>query len=490
MNQLVIYPTFLSYEERLTKVPYNVMEWYNYISDIDESLEAIYDKIKSGSKKAVAVAGRSLTDAEVLSELQSLRKCRILVAERALALLPGSYKLWMMHLIFLRNTVQPISNQQQQPYQIRCSNLNRRYRQAMSAFERALVRMNKYPRVWLVYLEFVVASGVECNISTIRRIWDRCLCALPATQHELIWSGYFNWIVSCVLNDGDNTDLNEMALRLLRRRCQFDPSTREELADMCSPIKKSSSRTNDEEDVSNDENKTASDQLGKVDLNRPGEAAKIYQDLLNETEYMSPRGTTRHEMWQKLCELCSAYPIETKDAGVDFERIIRDALNRSGESSNFFNEVRGTLYLHLARYHTHAGLFNKVRSVYAEAMSSVNTVRDFSLAFDASVRFEEGVCSALMEQMEPEELESTNAEAESKAGESDGVSGGISLSNLLPATEDDSRSKSAELNWTLSRLELLLEKRPLMLNRVLLRQNPHNVGEWLKRGELLQGEFM
>ena len=146
--------------------------------------------------------------------------------------------------------------------------------------------------------------------------------------------------------------------------------------------------------------------------------------------------------------------------------------------------------MHLARYHTHAGLFNKVRSVYAEAMSSVNTVRDFSLAFDASVRFEEGVCSALMEQMEPEELESTNAEAESKAGESDGVSGGISLSNLLPATEDDSRSKSAELNWTLSRLELLLEKRPLMLNRVLLRQNPHNVGEWLKRGELLQGEFM
>uniref|UniRef100_A0A7S2LGF2 Pre-mRNA-splicing factor SYF1 n=1 Tax=Leptocylindrus danicus TaxID=163516 RepID=A0A7S2LGF2_9STRA len=493
MNQalatLTTYPTFLSYEERLTKSPYNVMEWYNYLSDIDEALEAIHDKIKSESKKAVAVAGRSLTDAEVLSELQSLRKCRILVAERALALLPGSYKLWMMHLTFLRDTVLPVSNQQcnRQPYKIRCSNRNKRYRQAISAFERALVRMNKFPRIWLTYLDFVVESSVECNLSTVRRIWDRCLCALPATQHELIWSGYVKWVVSCVLIDGGDVNLNEMALRVLRRRCQFDPSTREELADMCSPIKTSLSQTNEEKDaINSDEKKIALDQqmkLSAVDLNRPGEAAKIYQDLLNEAEYMSPRGTTRHEMWQRLCELCSAYPTATKDAGVDFERIIRDALNKSDESSNFFNEVRGTLYLHLARYHTHAGLFNKVRSVYAEAISSVNTVRDFSLVFDASVRFEEGLCSALMEQMEPEELESTGAEAESKSGESNDVSG---LSDLLPTTEEDSRNKTAELNWTLSRMELLLEKRPLMLNRVLLRQNPHNVGEWLKRGEMLQ----
>jgi len=33
----------------------------------------------------------------------------------------------------------------------------------------------------------------------------------------------------------------------------------------------------------------------------------------------------------------------------------------------------------------------------------------------------------------------------------------------------------------LARLEHLMERRPLLLSSVLLRQNPHNVVEWLKR---------
>ena len=36
----------------------------------------------------------------------------------------------------------------------------------------------------------------------------------------------------------------------------------------------------------------------------------------------------------------------------------------------------------------------------------------------------------------------------------------------------------------MARAEHLMERRPLLLNRVLLRQNPNNVGEWLRRAEL------
>ena len=32
-----------------------------------------------------------------------------------------------------------------------------------------------------------------------------------------------------------------------------------------------------------------------------------------------------------------------------------------------------------------------------------------------------------------------------------------------------------------------MQKRPLLLNSVLLRQNPHNVNEWLKRVKLFVG---
>lgn len=33
-----------------------------------------------------------------------------------------------------------------------------------------------------------------------------------------------------------------------------------------------------------------------------------------------------------------------------------------------------------------------------------------------------------------------------------------------------------------------MDRRPLLLNRVLLRQNPHNVQEWLKRVKLYDGK--
>ena len=43
-----------------------------------------------------------------------------------------------------------------------------------------------------------------------------------------------------------------------------------------------------------------------------------------------------------------------------------------------------------------------------------------------------------------------------------------------------------ELEMRLARLEYLMDRRPLLLNRVLLRQNPHNVQEWLKRVKLYE----
>jgi len=51
--------------------------------------------------------------------------------------------------------------------------------------------------------------------------------------------------------------------------------------------------------------------------------------------------------------------------------------------------------------------------------------------------------------------------------------------------EDD----DLELEMRLARLEYLMDRRPLLLNRVLLRQNPHNVQEWLKRVKLYEGKL-
>ena len=51
-------------------------------------------------------------------------------------------------------------------------------------------------------------------------------------------------------------------------------------------------------------------------------------------------------------------------------------------------------------------------------------------------------------------------------------------------TQDEAET---DLELKLARYEWLMDRRPLLLNSVLLRQNPHNVNEWHKRVELLKG---
>ncbi len=77
----------------------------------------------------------------------------------------------------------------------------------------------------------------------------------------------------------------------------------------------------------------------------------------------------------------------------------------------------------------------------------MTTVRDFSQIFDAYAQFEEASLTKLMENENVDDL---------------------------------------IIDMRLARLENLMERRPLLLNSVLLRQNPHNVNEWLKRVDLLK----
>ena len=58
------------------------------------------------------------------------------------------------------------------------------------------------------------------------------------------------------------------------------------------------------------------------------------------------------------------------------------------------------------------------------------------------------------------------------------------MSEKESPTEDD----DLEVDLRMARFEDLMERRPLLLNSVLLRQNPHNVAEWHKRVKLYDGK--
>ena len=86
-------------------------------------------------------------------------------------------------------------------------------------------------------------------------------------------------------------------------------------------------------------------------------------------------------------------------------------------------------------------------------MCTVTTVRDFTQIFDAYAEFEDSVISLKME-------------------DETGVDG----------------DGGEELDLLLARYERLMDRRPFLVNDVLLRQNPNNVNEWMKRIELHLGD--
>ena len=101
--------------------------------------------------------------------------------ERALKLLPRSYKLWQMYL------------GERRAYASGCSVTDVRQDELHSAYERALVHLHKMPRIWLDYTATLVAAK---RGTLTRRTFDRALQALPITQHARLWKPYLKWVRS------------------------------------------------------------------------------------------------------------------------------------------------------------------------------------------------------------------------------------------------------------------------------------------------------
>jgi len=118
--------------------------------------------------------------------------------------------------------------------------------------------------------------------------------------------------------------------------------------------------------------------------------------------------------------------------------------------------------------------------VFVSGLTSVVTVHDFSLIFDALTQFEESLISAKMEQLASEE--ETEAVNPSTMDEDQEVEEGVGGEDFI--LKDDGK----DIDMRLARLEFLIARRPELLNSVMLRQNPHNVSEWHKRVKLFEGQ--
>ncbi|CAE7945675.1 xab2 [Symbiodinium sp. KB8] len=286
--------------------------------------------------------------------------------------------------------------------------------------ERALSTMHKMPRIWIMYLRHIVRQR---QVTGARRAFDRALRALPVTQHQHVWP-----LVRAFVQQADVPVSTASAL--FKRLVQFDPAAREDAVHLL------------------------------LKRGRPAEAARHLAILVDDPKFRSSRGDSKHAMWMLLCETIAAHPQAIRDAGglplAADEAAAADATAGGGAASlasaarverifeagirRFSDEV-GRLWCAHAAYHVRLGQFERARDIYEAALAKVGTVRDFSAVFDAYWQFEE----------------------------------------LL--VEARAQALRSEVQLRLERLEALVARRPLLLSAVLLRQNPHNVREWLRRAD-------
>ena len=321
---------------------------------------------------------------------------RAFVQERACIHLPRSYKLWKLYLDFrlkLLRKKNPVRHKAE-------------FEKVNSLFERAVILLNKMPVIWEMYLSFLLRQPL---VTRTRHTFDRALRALPITQHNRIWRLY-----KCFANSASG----ETAVKIWARYMQIHPEEMEDYIDLL------------------------------IDTAHYTEAVKRYVQLLDNPKFKSKNGKSDFQLWSEMVELMvnKAREIgEKSTSGIDADAIIRSGIDR-------FADQRGKLWAGLATYWITRGDFERARDVFEEGITTVMTVRDFTMIFDAYAEFEESVISNLMDA----------ASARAAKGKQD--------------TELD-----FDLDMRMMRFEHLMDRRPFLVNDVLLRQNPSNVIEWEKR---------
>jgi pre-mRNA-splicing factor SYF1 len=318
------------------------------------------------------------------------------VQERACMQLPRSYKLWKRYLDF---RVKHLRKKNPVRYKTEFNKVN-------ALFERSVVLLNKMPVIWEMYLTFLLRQPL---VTRTRRTFDKALRALPVTQHNRIWKLYKSFADSAS---------GETAIKIWARYMQIHPEDAEDYIEIL------------------------------AENGRYVEAVKWYIKILDNPKFKSKNAKSEFQLWTEMLELMVTRAGEIGDnhtSGIDVDAIIRSGIER-------FADQRGKLWAGLATYWITRGDFERARDIFEEGVTTVMTVRDFTMIFDAYIEFEESVISELMDA----------ASKRSQKGKAD---------------ED----ADFDLDMRMMRFEYLMDRRPFLINDVLLRQNPNNVIEWEKR---------
>ena len=317
------------------------------------------------------------------------------------------------------------------------------------------------PRIWLDFCNFLIEQK---QVTRTRHIFDRALMSLPVTQHDKIWEPYLDWVVTL--------PSSQSAICVYNRYIKLNPDIREDFIEYL------------------------------IDIKRYDEVVSHTIQLLDDELFYSKKTKSKFDYWMLICDIISRYPDKVKH--MDCENIIRHGLNK------YTDEV-GRLWVSLCNFHIRQGLFDKARDIFEEGLSKISTARDFSLIFNAYLKFEEEVVKNLLE-LENEEEEEQISKYEENLDkllensfsqlEIAGKDKGNKEIKTKEVKKNEKKGKNKDavilneekeatqnnINLKLFKISNLIERRPFLLSDAIIRQNPNNVKEWLKRVKLCKDD--
>ena len=424
--------SFINEEEILNKLQNDISEYTNYDNIQNPyNFKSWWDTLSS-SKEAPF----------------SIRKK---IYQVSLHYLPGSYKLWYHYLKEEREYVK--SN-----YNIP----NKHYEEVNRIHEQALIYMMKMPIIWMNYIQFMMEQN---SITKTKIIFNKALQAIPITQHKKLWEIYIPWVESLI-------GCHKSKIEIFKRYIKFNPDYKEKFINYL---------------------------IGIKEFNL---AIHLIIDILNEENFFSKENKTQYYYWILLCQIINNYPEDlnlgkyNKDLNVD--KVIRHGIKK------YTDEV-GNLWVTLANYYIKIGLIEKAREIFEEALEKILTPRDFSLIYNSYLNFEQEMMkqnlfynndinndnyeltdnkeNKNLQSLELNELENALNELNIKESDDYKKEEKFKKEKLL---EKQSQDKSNLQKFNFIRVNNLIQRRPFLKNSTILRRNPNNVSEWLKRIELMK----
>ena len=375
--------------------------------------------------------------------------------------LPGSYKIWFYYL------------QEEREYVKKNYRLpNPHYEEVNNIHEQALIYMLKMPMIWVNYIQFLMEQNL---ITKTRLIVNKSLQMLPITQHKKIWDIYIPWVESL-------SGCYKSKIDIFKRYLKFNPDYKEKFVHYLVAIK---------------------------EFNY---AIELIIEILNDENFFSKENKSQYYYWVMICQIINNYPecinSNKNEKYIDIDKLIRHGIKK------YTDEV-GNLWVTLGNYYIKIGLIDKAREIFEEALEKVLTVRDFSLVFNSYLSFEQNLMKQNIfnnideDEDENEEMivEGSNKESnedknilenfEMKELENAFVELKIKAINITNKKEKKSKNKKEQQEkkdnnnlekgkFNIIRVNNLLQRRPFLLNSTILRRNPNNCNEWLKRIDLIK----